>query len=152
MEVDLDPRVILTTRSARLLNYRAEDYCLLAHIAPDSLLQIANEFVETILDIHSRGEIHFIERSHHSEPYWKHDCDECSFLGTWKERDMYFCPREPAGTLIARYGSKEDQYSSGIPLAPYDPYIWAAAVLAEARQLGSFLKSRHTILIDGEVV
>lgn len=34
-------------------------------------------------------------------PIYKHDCNECIFLGTFSSKDLYFCKTEP--TVIARY-------------------------------------------------
>lgn len=47
-----------------------------------------------------------------------HDCDECKFVGVYKEHDLYFCKNEP--TVIARYGNEGYEYSSGLVFAEKD--------------------------------
>lgn len=47
-----------------------------------------------------------------TQPKFTHDCDACTFLGTYDGIDLYFCPGEP--TIIARYGDDGPEYSSGI--------------------------------------
>jgi hypothetical protein len=51
-------------------------------------------------------------------PQWKHDCDECKFLGRHEGRDLYYCvsgSASPLGSVLARSGSSPDEYSS-VPL------------------------------------
>jgi hypothetical protein len=51
-------------------------------------------------------------------PKFKHDCDECKFLGTFKDADLYVCPetervRKACGdTFITRYSDDAWDYSS----------------------------------------
>jgi hypothetical protein len=47
-------------------------------------------------------------------PRYQHDCTACTFLGTYKEFDLYFCPQVGHPTLIARYGDKGPEYQSGM--------------------------------------
>lgn len=44
-------------------------------------------------------------------PFYKHDCDECEFIGT-VNIDIYRCPQNGIPTWIARYGSGGPQYTS----------------------------------------
>lgn len=43
----------------------------------------------------------------------EHDCSGCTFLGHYKEYDLYWCPQGGHPTLIARYGTCGD-YLSGL--------------------------------------
>ena len=48
-------------------------------------------------------------------PAFTHDCDACTFLGTYDEADLYHCGqggRIP--TVIARYSSEGPDYASGL--------------------------------------
>lgn len=48
-----------------------------------------------------------------SVPLHKHDCDKCTYLGRFKESDLYYCLQiEKIPTLIARHGVGGN-YSSG---------------------------------------
>lgn len=49
-------------------------------------------------------------------PAYKHDCDDCLFLGHWQGLDLYFCPNEP--TVIARGGDEGPNYTSGLNCEP----------------------------------
>lgn len=48
-------------------------------------------------------------------PVYAHDCDACVFLGHYEERDLYYCPGELGGTVIARASGKPSDYASGLP-------------------------------------
>ena len=49
------------------------------------------------------------------ERQWKHDCDNCKFLGMFKDYDLYFCNQGGnIPTVIARYGNEGHEYLSGI--------------------------------------
>ena len=50
-------------------------------------------------------------------PKFRHNCDQCVFLGTYENRDMYFCSQSDMPTVIARYGNADHQYVSGKALA-----------------------------------
>lgn len=43
---------------------------------------------------------------------YRHDCNQCKYLGSYEGSDLYFCEREP--TVIARYSSDPPDYSSGL--------------------------------------
>lgn len=48
-------------------------------------------------------------------PLYIHDCDDCVFLGNYKNTDLYFC--NPV-SVISRKSSEPSDYNSGI----YDPF------------------------------
>jgi hypothetical protein len=50
------------------------------------------------------------------EPIYDHYCDKCFFLGHYENYDLYACFRFDGfvDDIIARYGSEEDEYISGI--------------------------------------
>ena len=45
-------------------------------------------------------------------PRFKHDCEACTFLGSFGEHDLYHCPQHGLPTLIARRSSDGSDYSS----------------------------------------
>lgn len=47
-------------------------------------------------------------------PSFTHDCDACTFLGTYLDHDLYVCFSEVSKkfTYIARYSSKPEDYCS----------------------------------------
>ena len=46
-------------------------------------------------------------------PKYKHDCEECIFLGSYNDCDLYFCqPSKSTPTIIVRRGDDAD-YQSG---------------------------------------
>ncbi len=68
-------------------------------------------------------------------PRFTHDCDSCTFLGTYEEHDLYFCPREP--TVIARASSEGPDYCSGIVSARMGHPLLVEA-LYRARERGLY--------------
>jgi len=47
-------------------------------------------------------------------PIHKHDCHCCTYLGAFKEHDLYHCKQDgEIPTIIARFGSDEPDYKSG---------------------------------------
>ena len=53
-------------------------------------------------------------------PAFKHDCDACTFLGTYDEHDLYHCvgPVHQVGpTVIARWSDHGPDYASGMQAA-----------------------------------
>lgn len=56
---------------------------------------------------------------HTSAKRYKHDCDKCTFLGTFEEYDLYFCG-EGRPTVIARFGHDGPSYYSGLTFAEPD--------------------------------
>lgn len=45
-------------------------------------------------------------------PRFKHDCDQCTYLGCYKLRDLYACNKTGYLTFITRYGSEPQDYTS----------------------------------------
>ena len=57
-----------------------------------------------------------------TEPFWKHDCDQCVFLGGYmfgtERNDLYFCDQSIGGpTLICRFYDEGSAYRSGLCFA-----------------------------------
>ena len=50
-----------------------------------------------------------------TKPKFDHDCDNCQYVGNFKEYDLYFCNTTP--TVIARYGNEGSEYASGMVFA-----------------------------------
>lgn len=58
---------------------------------------------------------------------FEHDCNNCEFLGTFQEHDLYYCPQTPNWpTVIARYGNNGYEYKSGMHMANHDPHLHEA--------------------------
>lgn len=57
------------------------------------------------------------------KPVFIHDCDHCEFLGVYTHRgytyDLYHHDGEIEHTVIARFGSRPDQYESGLSIAKW---------------------------------
>jgi hypothetical protein len=77
-------------------------------------------------------------------PRYKHDCDDCVFLGRYEHADLYHCRVRslmPEGTLLARQSSEPSHYWSMwpgvfLPGQDYDDLIARTApALAEAARL-----------------
>lgn len=49
---------------------------------------------------------------------YKHDCENCVFLGYEDYYDLYFCPQGTIPTVIARFSNDGPDYISGMPF-PY---------------------------------
>jgi hypothetical protein len=84
---------------------------------------------------------------HPEGAHYDHDCDACTFLGTWRgdakhgagihDHDLYYCGgRWP--TVIARCSSEGSDYMSGIVFRTHNPAIEEGCKRAEA--LGLNLK------------
>lgn len=62
-------------------------------------------------------------------------CEDCTFLGSDRGHDYYFCPQHHIPTVIARYGPDGD-YESGMPFSyGKSTHLTVARVLAEQRGL-----------------
>jgi len=59
---------------------------------------------------------------------FKHDCDNCDYLGRFKEYDLYFCDKE--STVIGRFSDEGADYTSGMVFARPD----GSEVLYEAKK------------------
>jgi len=61
------------------------------------------------------------------KPKYKHNCNECNFLGNWSNNDMdhdlYWCSQNGFYTVISRHGDDPDAYTSGIELAKILPSL-----------------------------
>lgn len=62
-----------------------------------------------------------------------HDCSRCKPLGQFKNNDIYFCD-EAEKTVVVRYGSRPEEYYSGIYLTGM-PVINIAVEMAKAAKL-----------------
>jgi len=63
---------------------------------------------------------------------YEHDCDTCTFLGVYKEDDLYFCSQVRFGnTVIARHGNEPGDYSSGLCFADDIESLGVAKMLAQ---------------------
>ena len=51
-----------------------------------------------------------------NKPMYTHDCSRCTFLGTFEDYDLYYCPQGGLTTVIARFGNKGAEYMSGLPV------------------------------------
>jgi len=68
------------------------------------------------------------------KPRFKHDCDNCIFLGQYKRFDLYVHAEEPK-TVIARRSSNPEDYKSGIEFISMDPALGTAYRRAKTRRL-----------------
>ena len=71
------------------------------------------------------------------DPIYKHDCDVCIFLGSFQlyhGYDLYLC--KASKTIVARWGSTDHQYDSGLAIIPHDFVMAVAARRALAYYMG----------------
>jgi hypothetical protein len=79
-------------------------------------------------------------------PRFAHACEECVYLGSNADADLYYCKKGLLGkTLIARHSDSGPDYVSGTCFVECVPDLWAAGILAEARGLGKFVKNLYTV-------
>jgi hypothetical protein len=78
----------------------------------------------------------------YAKPFYKHDCEECTFLGTVQSKaktpiDLYFCPQAGLPTVIARFSDEDSDNVSGMPLAlkRKGSWLYIAKMLAWYRGL-----------------
>jgi len=45
-------------------------------------------------------------------PKYTHDCDACTFLGTFFDHDVYHCGDTLSRSIVARYGNDGPEYAS----------------------------------------
>ena len=64
------------------------------------------------------------------KPRYKHDCDECTFLGPYRGFDLYVCD----WTVIARFGDDDPDYKSGLEVSKSDDALGMA--LRRATEIG----------------
>lgn len=67
-------------------------------------------------------------------PTHQHDCELCQYLGTYKNKDLYFHPSDYKPSVISRYGSEGWEYISGID-GSLDGSLRVAAEIAIERSL-----------------
>ena len=68
-----------------------------------------------------------------------HDCDDCIFLGQYKEFDLYFCPMG-SQTVIARYSDEGGDYHSGLEFAKAGRIPQLVEAYERAKEKGIFIK------------
>ncbi len=66
---------------------------------------------------------------------YKHDCEQCIYLGEFSEQDLYFCEQGGIPTVIARWSDEGGDYNSGIAAAEYIAELKEAKDRAKARGL-----------------
>lgn len=71
------------------------------------------------------------------KPRYKHDCSQCIFLGYYQQYDLYFCRHTYylIPTVIARFSSEPEDYTSGLGLAKHNPALKEALRLAKEKEL-----------------
>jgi hypothetical protein len=62
------------------------------------------------------------------KPLYKHDCDQCHFLGAVDDHDLYFCNKHME--LIARFGNDPPDYRSGHAFIEHSYVLGVAKILA----------------------
>ena len=65
------------------------------------------------------------------KPRYGHDCDDCVFLGWFKEYDLYFCSQSSIQTVLARFGNVGSACITGIESSGL-PSLREAVVRAKA--------------------
>ena len=83
---------------------------------------------------------------------YQHDCDECVYLGTCSEFDLYAHVIDgELQTVIARYNDDGPEYKSGLPLRYMDPELGEANArwqIIEAGDLCHFPDGEDTVWFD----
>lgn len=69
------------------------------------------------------------------KPLYEHDSDCCTFLGIFKNADLYYCKQMNNPTVIARFSSDPSDYSSGLCFADRSPFLGEAKRLALQQEL-----------------
>ena len=65
-------------------------------------------------------------------PIHQHDCDNCKYLITTNDMDMYYCDQGGRGnTIVRRFGSEPEEYgSSGLRLHSINPEVALGMLVA----------------------
>jgi len=74
---------------------------------------------------------------------FKHDCDDCIYLGQYNEFDLYFCPgtgEQYTETVIARYSDEGNDYHSGMEFATSGKIIQLVVAMERAIKKGLYIK------------
>lgn len=70
------------------------------------------------------------------KPQYEHDCDHCTFLGKYRDADLYYCPQGGnITTVIARFSDTPWDYASGLSAYMCDVYLLEARSRAIAQGL-----------------
>jgi hypothetical protein len=68
-------------------------------------------------------------------PKYKHDCDQCIYLGIYEDYDLYFCKQGgKSPTVLARFGNAGPEYLSGLGMS-YTPSLQEAEKRAKDKGL-----------------
>lgn len=71
------------------------------------------------------------------KPLFQHDCDGCTFLGTYQGSDLYACARNGViDTVIHRFGNDGPEYGSGLLFAQRNLIPELVEALRRAKALG----------------
>lgn len=109
----------------------------------DLVVELMDATIDQLLELKDQGLVVELEE------LFKHDCDNCLFLGrsTDFKHDLYFCeqPSGPFPTIIARYGAEGPQQKSGliIALSGHDAELMEG--LWHAVSCGLFLGREHVL-------
>lgn len=81
-------------------------------------------------------------------PRFKHDCNECVFLGSYRQEiggdyDLYYCSKL-FPTVIARFGHEGSDYISGMALAKADVIPSLTEALKRAVEKGYYKDENST--------
>jgi len=61
------------------------------------------------------------------EKLFDHDgCPNCTYLGQYKNHDLYHCTQGYKPTVIARFGSEDHEYKSGMSFVDIDDELGEA--------------------------
>ncbi len=69
------------------------------------------------------------------KPRFAHDCENCVFLGSHGQHDLYFCRGGVHPTVIARFGNDGPDYMSGLAVAHLIPELAEAERRARLENL-----------------
>ena len=71
------------------------------------------------------------------KPRYQHDCNTCTFLGQYKEYDLYYCPQGGGrDTVIGRFSDNGPDYISGILFAKNGTLSPLVEALKRASSIG----------------
>ena len=76
-------------------------------------------------------------------PQYQHDCDTCTFLGQYKNYDLYFCPQRGLPTVIARWSDNGPDYTSGMVFAKNGTSKPLVEALKRANKMGISTKQAY---------
>ena len=61
-------------------------------------------------------------------PLYRHNCQECKYLATFEDKDLYFCKNHGVPLVKARYSNEEKDVEKGLGLAKSEPLEVAQAL------------------------